>query len=53
MAKIPEAEARIVKNKYVCKKCKSVVRAPSLQVIKGKVKCKKCSSKKLRTKRKK
>lgn len=53
MAKFPEAEARILKNKYVCKKCKAVVRSDALKVIKGEVSCKRCSSRALRVKRKK
>lgn len=53
MAKFPEAEARIMKNKYVCKKCKSVVKADALKVINEEVSCKRCSSRALRVKRKK
>lgn len=29
MAKFEEAEARLFKNIFVCKKCKSKIRAPS------------------------
>jgi len=53
MVKFEEAEKRIFKNKYVCKKCKSVIRAPSMKVIRGKASCRKCGSTALRTKRKK
>ncbi len=53
MAKFPEAEARLFKNKFVCKKCKSVIRTTNIRVLAGKVKCRKCSSKELRPMRKK
>lgn len=53
MAKFPEAEARLFRNKFVCKNCKSVVRAPNMLVIAGRVKCRKCYKRKLRTVRKK
>ncbi|MBT3406303.1 50S ribosomal protein L40e [Candidatus Woesearchaeota archaeon] len=53
MAKFPEADARLFKNIFVCKVCKSKVRAPNLKVLAGKIKCRKCSSKALRTVRKK
>jgi ribosomal protein L40E len=53
MAKFPEAEARILKNKYVCKRCKSVIKSDALKVNKKEVNCKRCSSRNLRVKRKK
>ena len=53
MAKFPEAEARLFKNMFVCKACKSKTRGPILKVLAGKVNCRKCGSKKLRTVRKK
>ncbi|MBN2459135.1 50S ribosomal protein L40e [Candidatus Woesearchaeota archaeon] len=53
MVKFPEAEARILKNIFVCRKCKSKIRAPTLKVIAGKVKCRKCGSRILRTIKKK
>jgi ribosomal protein L40E len=53
MVKFPEAEARILRNIFVCRKCKSKIRAPTLKVIAGKVKCRKCNSKALRTIKKK
>ena len=53
MAKFPEAEARLMKNVFVCKICKTKIRAPNMKVILGKVKCRKCGSKKLRPARKK
>ncbi len=53
MARFPEAEARLFRGKFVCKSCKTVVKAPQLDVIQGKVACKQCGSKALRPKRKK
>ncbi len=53
MAKFPEAEARLFRNIFVCRRCKSKVRAPNLKVIAGKVSCRKCKSKVLRPVRRK
>lgn len=53
MVKFPEAEARILKNRFVCRRCKSVVRATNIRVLSGKVKCRKCDNKTLRPVRKK
>ncbi|MAG38907.1 50S ribosomal protein L40e [Candidatus Woesearchaeota archaeon] len=53
MAKFPEAEARLFKNVFVCKKCKSKIRAPSLKVYAEKINCRKCGSKALRSIKKK
>ncbi|MFH1916687.1 MAG: hypothetical protein ABIJ21_05460 [Nanoarchaeota archaeon] len=49
MAKFHEAEQRILVNIFVCRKCKSKVRAPNLKVISGKVRCRKCHSHYLRS----
>jgi len=53
MAKFPEAEARLFTNIFICKKCKSKIRAPNMKVFAGKITCRKCGSKALRTVRKK
>lgn len=42
MAKIPEAQNRIFKNIFVCKKCGSKMRSDAQRILKGKVKCRKC-----------
>ena len=42
MAKIKEAQDRIFKNIFVCKKCQTKVRADPQKILKGKVKCRKC-----------
>ena len=49
MAKFPEAHMRLFKNIFVCKRCKSRLRANQMKVIQGKVSCRKCSSRALRT----
>ncbi|MBN2421041.1 50S ribosomal protein L40e [Candidatus Woesearchaeota archaeon] len=53
MTKFPEAEARLIKGKFVCRKCKSAIRASNMMVIAGLVKCRKCKSRILRPVRKK
>ena len=44
MAKILEAQNRLFKNMFVCKKCQSKKRADPKKVLIGKVKCRKCNS---------
>lgn len=53
MAKIPEAQNRLFKNIFVCKKCQSKIRADPQRILKGKVKCRKCKKKSFRTLKKK
>ncbi len=53
MVKFPEAEARLFRNKFVCRRCKSVLRAPSRKIAEKKVKCRKCDGKAFKPKRKK
>jgi ribosomal protein L40E len=53
MVKFPEAEKRIIKNIFICRRCKTKTRAPNLKVISGKVTCRKCNYKALRVIRKK
>ena len=53
MAKFPEAEARTFHNIFICKRCKTKIRAPNIKVIAGKIKCRKCGGKALRPVRKK
>jgi len=47
MVKFPEAETRIIRNIFICRRCKSKVRAQNLRVIKGEVRCRKCTGRKL------
>jgi len=53
MAKFPEAINRIIGRVYVCRKCKTKIRASPQKVLLKKIKCRRCSSKALRPKRKK
>lgn len=51
--KIPEAQNRLFKNIFVCKKCQSKIRTEHLKVLAGKVKCRKCKGKSFRPLKKK
>ena len=48
----PEATKRLFLRVFVCRKCKSKIRADYRKVKEGKIKCRKCGSKVLRPKRK-
>jgi ribosomal protein L40E len=52
MAKFKEAESRLFKDVFVCRVCKSKIRANPQKVKMGKVKCRKCGSSALRPKHK-
>jgi DNA-directed RNA polymerase subunit RPC12/RpoP len=47
----PETLARLYNRVYVCRVCKTKMKAEPSAVRLGKIKCKKCSSKALRPKR--
>lgn len=51
--KLPAAQARLYKDMFVCKNCKSKVRADSRKIIEGKVRCRKCLKKAFRPIKKK
>ena len=53
MAKIPEAQNRLFKNVFVCKKCQSKLKTEPLKVLEGKAKCRKCAGKSFRPLKKK
>ena len=53
MAKFPEADARLFYRKFVCRKCKKVIKASNLDILAGKITCRSCGSHALRPKRKK
>ena len=53
MAKFPEATARMFHNVFVCKKCKTKVRAHPQKVRQGKVTCRRCGGKAFRAKKSK
>ena len=47
----PEAVARLYTRVFVCRVCKSKIRADPAKVKEGKVKCRKCGSHTLRPKK--
>jgi formylmethanofuran dehydrogenase subunit E len=51
--KLPLAQARLYKNVFVCRRCKSKIRADSRKIIEGKVRCRKCLKREFRPVRKK
>ncbi|HIH38073.1 50S ribosomal protein L40e [Candidatus Woesearchaeota archaeon] len=53
MAKFAEADNRLFKNRFACKRCKTVTKTSGLLVQQKKAACRKCGSKDLRPKRKK
>lgn len=53
MAKIKEAQNRLFKNVFVCKKCKSKIRSEARKIIEGKVRCRKCKGSAFRPLKKK
>lgn len=53
MARFVEAENRLFKNTFVCRKCKKKVRSPIMKVLAGKVSCRKCGCHDLRVIKKK
>jgi len=53
MAKILEAQNRLFKNMFVCKKCQTKMKADPQKILKGKVKCRKCQKKSFRPLKKK
>jgi formylmethanofuran dehydrogenase subunit E len=53
MAKIAEANARMFKNVFICKKCKSKIRADPKKILEGKISCRKCTKNAFRVPRKK
>lgn len=47
----PEAMGRLFQRVYVCRVCKTKIRADSAKVKAGKVKCRRCGSRALRPKK--
>ena len=40
--KLPAAQARLYKNIFICKKCKSKLRSDPRKILEKKVRCRKC-----------
>jgi len=53
VVKFVESDTRRFRNVFVCRNCKSKIKAPNMKVLQGKIACRKCGSKQLRTVRKK
>ena len=53
MVKFHEADVRKFWNVFVCRKCKSKIKAPNMKIIQGKVSCRRCGSKDFKAVRKK
>ncbi len=51
--KLPPAQARLYKDMFVCKHCKSKLRADPRKIIERKVRCRKCLKNDFRPVRKK
>jgi len=48
MARFPEAIARLFHNVFVCKKCKTKVRAQPQKIMQGRIVCRNCGSRAFR-----
>ena len=53
MVKFQEAEVRKFRNVFVCRKCKTKIKAPNLKIIQGKITCRRCHGKEFKSVRKK
>lgn len=53
MAKFKEAMDRLFSRVYVCKKCKTKIRAQSQKILLKRIKCRKCAGKAFRPIKKK
>ncbi|MEE9525978.1 MAG: 50S ribosomal protein L40e [Candidatus Woesearchaeota archaeon] len=53
MAKIPEAEKRLFKNIFICRKCKTKVRANPMKISERRISCRRCNCKDFKPVRKK
>ncbi|MEK6830657.1 MAG: hypothetical protein AABX77_01365 [Nanoarchaeota archaeon] len=51
--KLPAPQARMFKNIFVCKNCKSKIRANPRKILEKKIRCRKCLRKEFRPVRKK
>ena len=51
--KIPAAQARLLKNVFVCRECKTKARAEARKIIEKRIKCRRCGSKNFRPIKKK
>lgn len=48
MAKFPEAQNRLFKNIFVCRKCKTKQKSTMQKILRGELLCRKCGGKAFR-----
>ena len=48
MVRFPEAEIRMFRNVFVCRRCKHKLKANNMKIIQGLIKCRNCGSRVLR-----
>lgn len=53
MARFPEAVERMFGNVFVCRRCKTKIRAQILKILQKKISCKKCGGRNFRPIKKK
>ena len=53
MVKFPEAEIRKFSNTFICRRCKTKIKAPNIKILEGKIKCRRCKNKQFKAVRKK
>ena len=53
MVKFPEADMRLFKNVFVCKRCSAKIKAQNIKIAQGKLHCRGCGGKSFRPIRKK
>ena len=53
MVKFHEAEIRKFRNTFVCRKCKTKIKAPNIKILDGKISCRRCGGKQFKAVRKK
>jgi len=53
MVKFAEAEARKFRSVFVCKRCKTKIKAQSVKIAQGRISCRKCGKSAFRAVRRK
>lgn len=48
MAKFSEATARLFHGVFVCKRCKTKIKASAVKILQKKIKCRRCGGKSFR-----
>ena len=53
MVKFHEADVRKFRNVFVCRRCKTKIKAPNIKIIQRKITCRRCGTKAFKAVRKK